>query len=652
MTYPCIAFIKQRHFIVLEKVRKHKKGYAVSVDDPAQGRVLYDAPSFLELWAQCNEEMCGYVIVFEPTPEFYSKESHDKKHDFLKSVMLYLASNRAYVLLILLLICVSGIISMAFPFLTKSIVDIGIQSKDIKFVFLILFAQFALVLGQVCCDAVSSWGALRINITSGLRLRSQFVMKLMSRPISFFESVLPGDIVRRIGDLDKVQMYMSGSLIGILAACGSLIVYGLVVGFYSKLIFLYFLLGSVLYVVWVISFMNQRSQLNFAFFKESVACQNNVLQTINGIRDIQLDCCESKKQSEWNAIQRKIACISSKNLRLNNIQKIGGTVIDQAKNILIAFMSAKYVIDGEITIGTMLSFQFILGQLNAPISQIISFAGETQDAMLSMKRIDEIAYDSCQNKDTIERIIEIPSDADIVFDKVTFQYGGPRSPKILDNLSFTIPNKKVTAIVGSSGSGKTTVIKLLLGFYPPTEGRIMIGDRPLEQYETSSWRKCCGAVLQDGFIFSNTIAENIGFSDPIPDRNRVKAAANSSNISGWIESLPFGYNTIIGADGNDISSGQKQRILIARAAYKNPNYLFLDEATNSLDANNELQIMGNVFKMFAGKTIVIVAHRLSTVKMADNIIVLENGRIEEEGTHEQLMLTKRKYYELVRNQLN
>jgi ATP-binding cassette subfamily B protein len=487
----------------------------------------------------------------------------------------------------------------------------------------------------------------RISIS----LISDFLAKLMRLPIAFFDSKMVGDIMQRIGDYGRIQSFLTGSLLSIAMAAVSLVIYSVVMAGYDLVILGVFLLGSVLYICWILIFLKRRRKLDYMNFQESAANQSNIVQLINGMQDIKLNNCEKQKRWEWERIQARLFKISVKGLTLGQTQEVGGMFIDQTKNVIISFLAASAVIKGDMTLGMMVAMQYIIGQLNAPISQFIGFVQATQDAKISLERLNEIQEKDDEEPEEQNRIREIPDNADIEFRNVTFQYEGPHSAKVLNEINLKIPHNKVTAIVGASGSGKTTMLKMMLGFYEPVEGEVMLGERKLSQYNANSWRACCGAVMQEGYIFSDTILGNIGVSDEDPDMRRVRVAAEVSNIDGFIDSLPLGYNTKIGADGHGLSTGQKQRLLIARAAYKDAKFLFFDEATNSLDANNEKTIMERLERLFRHKTVVIVAHRLSTVKNADNIIVLDSGRIVEQGTHSELTNKRGYYYELVRNQL-
>jgi len=416
-------------------------------------------------------------------------------------------------------------------------------------------------------------------------------------------------------------------------------------------IFVVFLFGSILYALWVIIFMKKRKELDYKRFAQMADNQSNVIQLITGMQEIKLNNCEKQKRWEWERIQARLFKVSVKSLALNQYQQAGSMFINELKNIIISFMAAAAVIHGEMTLGMMMAVQYIIGQLNSPIAQLIGFMQSAQDAKISLERLSEIHEKEDEEKLEDPKLNLLPAKKNIVIEKLSFQYEGPHSEMVLNNIELKIPEKKITAIVGSSGSGKTTLIKLLLGFYAPIKGEITIGDTGLENFSQRMWRSTCGVVMQDGYIFSDTIAKNIAVSEEIVDKEKLLNAVKAANIQDFIETLPLSYNTKIGQDGHGLSQGQKQRILIARAVYKNPEFIFLDEATNALDANNERVIMDNLNEFFKGRTVVVVAHRLSTVKNADQIVVLEKGKIVESGNHQELTKKRGAYYELVKNQL-
>lgn len=652
MPLPCIVHWNQRHFVVVYDVVKKHGVYKVMVADPASGLLEYTEEDFRGLWLESERKTEGIALILEPTPKFYEEEGDDeRRHYGFGYVLKYLRPYRTYIIQILLAMLTASVISLLMPFITQSVVDKGIGTGSLSLIVVLLIAQLTLTLGGLANNLIRSWLMLHTTSRVSISLISDFLCKLMRLPIAFFDSKMVGDIMQRIGDYNRIQTFLTGSLLSMVIAVVSFVVYGLIMAGYNATIFIVFLIGASLYVLWVLLFMKKRRKLDYMRFQQASANQSNIVQLIGGMQEIKLNNCEKQKRWEWEAIQARLFKVGVKSLTLGQVQEIGSTFIDQTKNILISFIAAKSVIDGGMTLGMMMALQYIMGQINAPISQFISFVQSAQDASISLDRLGEIHEMKDEEPAEEERIKDIPSDADIVFRDVVFQYDGPHSPKVLDEVSLTIPSGKVTAIVGASGSGKTTMLKMMLGFYPPVSGEVMLGNVSLKNYSESRWRARCGTVMQEGYIFSDTIAANIAVSEEYPDMERVRWAVGVSNIKYWIEGLPLGYGTKIGADGHGLSSGQKQRILIARAAYKDSRYLFFDEATNSLDANNERTIMENLERLFSEKTVVVVAHRLSTVKNADNIIVLDKGRIAEQGTHSQLTALRGKYYELVKNQL-
>ena len=681
---PCIVHWNQNHFVVVYRIARRGRTWYVYVSDPGAGRLKYTEEQFLKSWIETkgtdglgsagateNNAVSskGIALLLEPTPEFYRRRDGDgqprsssslskkngkgKENDrfTLKHLMKYLRPHRQSIVQIFLAMIVATLLSLILPFITQSVVDKGVSLGRIGLVKTMLAAQFFIVLGQLANDLIRNWLMLHMTARVSISLISDFLSKLMRLPISFFDSKMTGDIMQRIQDHSRIQDFLTNSLISIVMAVALFVTYGFILGGYSMTILLVFLLGTVVYMCWVLLFLRWRRRLDYMRFQEAANNQSNVVQLIGGMQDIKLNNCEKQRRWEWERIQANLFKISIKGLSLSQIQQVGGTFIDQTKNILISFLAAKAVIDGSMTLGMMTALTYIIGQLNAPVSQFISFVREWQDAGISMERLGEIHNRDDEEPVGLEKLYDIPRGADIVFQNVTFQYEGPSSPKVLNDVSLRIPHGKVTAIVGASGSGKTTILKMMLGFYQPVDGTVTLGGVDLKNYSENAWRRQCGCVMQDGYVFNNTIAENIALCDEVPDMARVRRAAEVANIRGWIEHLPMVYNTKIGTEGQGLSTGQKQRILIARAAYKNSPYLFFDEATNSLDANNEKAIMENLDRLFRDKTVVIVAHRLSTVKNADNIIVLDKGRMAEEGTHTELTAKKGFYYELVCNQL-
>lgn len=659
---PSIVHWNQRHFIVVYKVRKSRGQWWVYVSDPAAGLLKYSREQFLKSWLQlpdAADDMPGHshgftqgiAMLLEPTPQFYQEKGDEERGLRFGSLLHYLRPYKSYLVQLGLAMLTASVISLILPFLTQAVVDKGIGMGNLSFVVMILIAQVVLVLGQMANNLIRSWLMLHMTTRISISLISDFLAKLMRLPIAFFDSKIVGDIMQRIGDYNRIQSFLTGSLLSIVMAGASLLIYSIVMAGYDVSILSVFMIGSVLYVGWILIFMKRRRKLDYMRFQEAANNQSNIVQLINGMQDIKLNNCEKQKRWEWERIQAKLFKVSVKSLTLGQAQEVGGTFIDQTKNVIISFIAASAVINGDMTLGMMMAMQYIIGQLNAPLSQFISFVQATQDAKISLERLNEIQQKRDEEPSDANLIHEIPEDADIVFRNVVFQYEGPHSAKVLNNIDLTIPHNKVTAIVGESGSGKTTMLKMMLGFYPPVAGEVLLGNRSLSAFSPSCWRRECGTVMQEGYVFSDTITNNIGVLDEVPDMKRVQRAVEIANVGQFIDSLPLRYNTKVGEDGHGLSTGQKQRLLIARAAYKDAKYLFFDEATNSLDANNERTIMERLEKLFRNKTVVIVAHRLSTVKNADNIVVLAHGRIVEQGTHGQLTARRGYYYELVKNQL-
>ncbi len=671
-TLPCIVHWNQQHFVVVYRIARHRGKWWIYISDPASGLLKYGEEAFLKAWIQSRKlpdaaELSdrarhdtrssflssgkGIALLLEPTPQFYREKGDEDKRLKFSGLVQYLRPYRSYLVQLALAMLTASVLSLILPFLTQSVVDKGIGTNNLSFVVMMLVAQVVLTLGQLANNLIRSWLMLHMTTRISISLISDFLAKLMRLPIAFFDSKMVGDIMQRIGDYDRIQSFLTGSLLSMGMAVLTFAIYGAVMGGYDLTILGIFLLGSALYIGWILLFLRRRRKLDYMRFQEASANQSNIVQLINGMQEIKLNNCEKQKRWEWERIQARLFQVSIKGLVLGQTQEVGGTFIDQTKNVVISFLAASAVIEGEMTLGMMVALQYIIGQLNAPLSQFIQFVQATQDAKISLERLSEVQEKEDEEPADGERIREIPDSADLEFRGVTFQYDGPHSAKALDDVSVTIPAHKVTAIVGASGSGKTTMLKLLLGYYAPTAGEVLLGDRRIGQYSPSCWRRACGTVMQEGYVFSDTIAGNIGVSDERPDMERVRRATRIANIDTFISELPLGYNTKIGADGHGLSVGQKQRLLIARAAYKRAKYLFFDEATNSLDANNERTIMERLERLFEEKTVVVVAHRLSTVRNADKIIVLDHGRIVEQGTHAELTAKRGYYYELVRNQL-
>lgn len=648
---PCIIHWNQQHFVVVYRLNdKH-----VWVADPGAGKLKYTKEEFCNCWlsSRKNEEDTGVALLLEPTPEFYTiedegNEVNRKGFSFLYS---YLRPYRGLVGQLLLGLLLGSMIQLMLPFLTQSVVDFGINNQNLGFIYLVLIAQLMLSFSSSAVEFIRGWILLHLGTRINIALISDFLIKLMKMPIAYFDSKMTGDILQRINDHKRIQDFLTGSSLSVIFSVFNIIIFGIVLLVYSGMIFLIFMGGSTLYVVYVWLFMKKRAELDHKRFAQQSANQSTVVQLVNGMQEIKLSACEQQKRWEWERIQAKLFRVNIKSLALRQYQDSGAVLINQSKNLLITALVASLVVKGEMTLGMMLSVQYIIGQLNSPVNELIAFARDMQDARLSMDRLSEVRDKPDEEDPTRELLREIPEGKEIRLQNLNFKYDPLSEYPTLDDINLVIPPGKQTAIVGMSGSGKTTLVKLLLGFYPPASGDIFIGDTPLGSYSIREWRKRCGVVMQDGFIFSDSIAGNIAPGVEHIDKKRLRHATEVANIHDFIEELPLGYNTKIGQEGHGLSQGQKQRILIARAVYKDPEFIFFDEATNALDANNERTIMNNLQTFFKGRTSVVVAHRLSTVRNAEQIIVIEQGRIAETGTHEALIALEGRYYKLVKNQL-
>lgn len=647
---PCIAHWDQRHFVVVYKISRGQ----VHVADPAHGLIKYSREEFLKSWAVAgnNGSREGILLVLEPSPNFFSNEDESQrdKKGFL-FLFSYLRPFKTFIVQIFVSMLAGTLLGLIFPFLTQSIVDFGINNQNIGFVYTILIAQLMLFAGRTVIEFIRSWIFLHIGTRVNISIISDFLIKLMKLPMPFFDTKMIGDILQRIGDHHRIQSFLTSTSLNVLFSMINLVVFGLVLVLYSSKIFAIFLIGSLISTAWIFLFMKKRRELDYKRFDQLSDNQGRLIQLITGMQEIKLNDCEKQKRWEWEHIQAKLFKVNMKSLALDQSQQGGTLFINEFKNILISFFAAKEVIDGQMTLGMMMAVQYIIGQLNSPISQLIGFIHTAQDAKISLERMGEIHNKEEEENPDQEKVTIFPNDRSLYFHQLSFQYEGPHSEFVLQHLDMTIPEKKVTAIVGTSGSGKTTLLKLMLKFYAPTDGEIKLADINLMNFNSRLWRQKCGVVMQDGFIFSDTIAKNITMGDETINRNKLLQAAHIANIREFVESLPLGYNTKIGADGHGLSQGQRQRILIARAVYKNPEYLFFDEATSALDANNEKVIIENLGEFFEGKTVVIIAHRLSTVKKADQIVVLDKGKIVETGNHNELTALRGHYFHLVKNQL-
>lgn len=646
--FPFIAYWNQCHYVVVYEIKENK----VFLADPAKGLLTYSKDSFLKCWMTNNDMINprGVALLLIPTSKFYQLQEKQISNIKLTHLFKYVLPYKSYIFKVILGILLSMLMGLILPLLTQVVVDNGITSKDLRFIVIILLSQVFLSIGASVNTFIQNWLFLHISTRISVTLVSDFLNKLMKLKIAFFDSRLIGDIIQRINDFDRVENFLCSSLITTFTIICIFIVNGSLILKYSFSIMLVFLLGSILYILWILYFRKKRETIDYMRFQESSLNYSNVIQLITGIHDIKLNTCENKKRFEWEKIQISLHSINMKSLWVNQMQDMGASLIDNLKNLLISFITICYVINGDLTIGMYVSIQYIVGHLNVPLYQLIGLIQQIQDVKISLRRINDIYSKEEENAVGFSGDMYL-SEKSLNFNNVTFQYGGLHSPIVLSHINISVPYGKTTAIVGASGSGKTTMLKLMLGYYPPTTGTILLGDRNLGDINIREWRNKCAIVIQEGYLFSDTIAGNIALSSEVVDLEKVKLSAKIACINTFIESLPKKYETRIGMDGVSLSSGQKQRILIARAIYKDANYIFLDEATNSLDATNESDIVSNLHNHFKGKTLVIIAHRLSTVRNADNIIVLNHGMVVEQGTHHELISRCGVYYRLVKNQL-
>lgn len=646
---PAIVHWRQNHFIVVYKI----KNDIIWAADPSIGLVKYSRDEFIRNWGSTivDGKPTGLVLIIEPTPALFEAESEpERKHGF-RFLFKYFRLYKKYIYQLILGLLLGSSIQLIFPFLTRSIIDIGLNNNDIGFIYLVLFAQLALVVGRLSVEFIRGWLLLHIGTRVNVAIISGFLQKLMSLPIAFFDIKLTGDILQRIEDNNRIEDFLTSASLNILFSFFNLVIFGIVLALFSLKILALFLAGSVLYITWVSIFMKSRARLDIQRFKQMSESGSKLITIINGMQEIKLTQSELSMRWDWEKIQASLFGIKIKGLGIIQYQSAGATFINEVMNICITVVAATAVLKGNMTLGMMLAVQFIIGQMNVPVSQIISFFRISQDARISLDRLSEVHEMAEEELDSGMKVRKLPDRKDIYINNVSHQYEGPHSPFVLKDIDLHIEENSTTAIVGTSGSGKTTLLKLLLGFYQPTGGEILIGDTHLSNLSLKIWRRKTGAVMQDGFLFPETIAYNIAPGSQVIDEDRLSDAAEVANIRGFIESLPLGYNTKIGNNGHGLSEGQKQRLLIARVIYKNPEIIIFDEATNSLDAGTEKVIVDNLSEFFRGKTVIIVAHRLSTVKNADKIIVLDNGRIIETGNHNSLISDRGAYYELVKNQL-
>lgn len=654
--FPCILHWNQNHFVVCYGIEKCKHGeYKIHISDPASQRLTYTKDEFERCWIgpQANENSNGVALMLEPGYDFGKIEDEYRKNSrSMLSFVRYFTPYRSMIGQLVLAMLVGSVIQMILPFLSQAMVDQGINGRNLNIITLILFAQLGFFVATLSIDYIRSWIMLHMNSRIDIQLIADFLIKLTAMPLQFFDSRMTGDILQRIGDHGRIKNFLLSNSMRIIFSLINFVVYLAILAYYNVLVLAIFVIGNTLYVFWISFFMRYRRELDIKRFNQSAMEQSKMIQLVQGMQDIKLNNCEMQKRWEWERIQVRLFQIGLKGLRIGQIQQSGSVFFTQTTHILIYFIAAKSVVEGSMTLGMMMSLTYIIGQVSAPIGEFIGFAQSFQDAKISLERLNEIHSQDDEETNIDKKLSTLPKEHDIEIKDLSFSYTGSERELALKNISLSIPAHKVTAIVGESGCGKTTLIKLLQGFYEPTHGSITVGDTMLSNINPHTWRAATGSVMQDSFIFSDTIANNIAVNSDETDKEQMRNAAHMARIDDFVESLPLGYDTIIGMEGKGVSQGQRQRILIARAIYKNPKYIFLDEATNSLDATNEAKIMDNLRQFYEGRTVVISAHRLSTVRDADQIIVMNKGEIVERGNHESLLKKRGRYYELVKNQIN
>lgn len=652
-TLPAILHWNQNHYVVLYRVTGKSGRERYRISDPSSGKRVYGASGFRRHWASCTsgDGSQGIAMFLTPGESFARDEARgDGEGGSMRLLGRYLRQYRTQFLHVFAGLLLGCALQLVMPFLTQSLVDRGIRNSDIGFVWLVLLGELMVVTGRTATDFIRRWLMLHVSMRVNLSLVSDFFIKLLRLPMDFFDTCLMGDLLQRIGDHGRVQGFLTGQVLGTLFSLLSFLVFGAVLLAYSPVVFLIFTAGSVIYAIWISVFLSRRRTLDYELFDCQSRNQSRTYRFVTSMQEIKLQDCENRRRMEWEDTQADLFDVQTRSLRLQQVQEAGSVFINEMKNILVTVFAASSVIDGGMTLGQMLAVQYIIGQLNSPVEQLMGFVYSLQDVRLSLERINEVRGVR-EEEEGHGRETEIRGIPDIRLEQVCFRYDPHAPGDTVSDVSVTIPHGKVTAIVGASGSGKSTLVKLMLGYYPVRSGAITIAGQDIRAYSVKAWRRKCGVVMQDGVIFSESIARNIAVDDGPIDRERLEYAAGMACIRDYIESLPLGYDTLIGQDGSGLSQGQRQRILIARAVYRNPPFIFLDEATNSLDAVNEHEIVRNLEEFYRGRTVVVVAHRLSTVRHADSIVVLDHGRVAESGTHDELVARKGAYYRLVSNQL-
>ncbi len=645
---PCIIHWDNNHFIVVYKVSKNK----VYVSDPAKGLLSHNLEEFKDKWYKKGEGH-GILMALEPMACFKQIEAHEKKERLktFGNLLGYFTPYKKAFSMLFGIMLIATLLQALLPFISKSVIDIGIHTRDVNFIYMVLAGNIVLLLSITLSNVLRDWVLLHVTTRVNISLISDYLIKLMKLPVTFFENKLVGDILQRANDHERIRGFVMNNSIGMLFSLITFFIFSIILLVYNSTIFFIFIAGSALYATWVLTFLRVRKKLDWEYFELISKNQSYWVETIGNIQEIKINNYEDLKRWKWEAIQARLYRVNMKVLKINNAQSLGAQFINSLQNMAVTFFCAIAVINGEITFGVMISTQFIIGMLNGPVAQFVGFIQSAQYAKISFMRINEIHQlkDEDDTNSVANNNIELPQDKSLVLKNVSFQYT-PNSPIVLKNLYLQIPEGKITAIVGNSGCGKSTLLKLLLRLYNPSYGEVLIGNMNVNNISLRKWRSKCGCVMQDGKLFNDTIQNNIILNEENIDYEALRQAVEVANIAREIEAMPQGYQTMIGEMGRGLSGGQRQRLLIARALYKKPDYLFLDEATNSLDSINEQKIVKALDNVFKDRTVIVVAHRLSTIRKADQIVVLHNGMIAEIGNHEKLMENKKLYYDMVVSQ--
>ena len=645
--FPAIIFWKDSHFVVVYYANKKY----IWVSDPAKGRIKYTHEEFKKGWYQ-KGAMQGVLLAIEPTAEFKdSKAEREQRKNTFSSILKYFTPyQRNFTLIFVIMLLVTALQGM-LPFISKAVIDVGIKTSDVNFINMVLIGNISILLSVMIFNVIRDWILMHITARVNIALISDYLIKLMKLPVTFFENKLLGDILQRAQDHERIRSFIMNNSLSLIFSILTFVVFSIILLIYNAIIFYIFISGSILYAGWVLLFLNIRKKMDWEYFELLSKNQSYWVETVSSIQDIKIYNYEKHRRWKWEEIQARLYHVNKRVLAITNAQNLGAQFIESIKNMGIVFFCATAVIKGEITFGVMISTQFIIGMLNGPLVQFINFIVSAQYAKISFLRINEIKQlEDEEELLSVGSTTILPENKSLILDNVNFQYTA-NSPLVLHNIYLHIPENKVTAIVGGSGCGKSTLLKLLVRLYKPSYGDIKMDKMNVNAINLRQWRSMCGVVMQDGKIFSDTILNNIVLDDEHIDYEQLRKVCRIAQIEDEINAMPKGFETNIGENGRGLSGGQKQRLLIARALYRNPQYLFLDEATNALDTINEKKIVEALNNAFLQRTVIVVAHRLSTIRNADQIVVLDKGYIVEVGNHDSLMERKGHYFQMIASQM-